>query len=186
MAQTLPEWRLFDDSVACNGTTDQYRPPNTLTMSIATLDGSLHRGCGGRYALQSETVTLRVSGMAAEVDREFYRCLKCGHDNRTIEQRDAAERTAIERIREQHGLLTPKAIRHLREGLGLTVVQLAELCYGAPKGIVEGWEKAKYLQNREADALLRSLADRETLERRAAKVDIALPPLHAVHDTTTA
>ncbi|MBL0170785.1 MAG: hypothetical protein IPP90_08660 [Gemmatimonadaceae bacterium] len=142
---------------------------------LATLNGSLHRGCGGHYALQSESVTLRLSGMAAEVQREFYRCEKCGHENRTIEQRDLAERTAIDLIRAEHSLLAPKAIRHLRESLGLTVPQVAELCYGTPKGIVDGWEKGKYLQNREADALLRSLADRETLERRAAKAGVVLP-----------
>ncbi len=146
-------------------------------MSIATLDGSLHRGCGGRYALQTETVTLRISGMAAEVDRQFYRCEKCAHENRTIEQRDLAERTATEKIRLQHNLLAPKAIRQLRESLGLTVPQMAELCYGTPKGIVEGWEKARYLQNREADALLRSLLDPATLERRAAKAGVTLPTL---------
>jgi putative zinc finger/helix-turn-helix YgiT family protein len=141
------------------------------------LEGSLHRMCGGRYTLQSEMVTMRMSGMAAEVEREFYRCDKCGHEQRTIDQREAAERKAIERIRGAHDLLTPKAIRHLRESLGLTVAQLAELCYGTPKGIVEGWEKGKYLQNREADALLRSLEFRETLERRAAKAGVTLPPL---------
>lgn len=146
-------------------------------MSIATLDGSLHRGCGGRYALQTETVTLRISGMAAEVDRQFYRCEKCAHENRTIEQRDLAERTATETIRLQHNLLAPKAIRQLRESLGLTVPQMAELCYGTPKGIVEGWEKARYLQNREADALLRSLLDPATLELRAAKAGVTLPTL---------
>ncbi|MEI6741100.1 MAG: hypothetical protein WCK74_12385, partial [Gemmatimonadaceae bacterium] len=144
-------------------------------MSLATLDGSLHRGCGGRYALQTETVTIRVSGMAAEVDRQFFRCEKCAHENRTIDQRDAAEKSAIEKIRAEYELLAPKAIKQLRESLGLTIAQLAELCYGTPKGIVEGWEKGKYLHNREADALLRSLADRDVLERRAAKAGVVLP-----------
>lgn len=144
-------------------------------MSISTLDGSLHRGCGGRYALQTETVTMRLSGMAAEVTREFYRCEKCAHEQRTIEQRDAAEKMATERIRAEYDLLVPKAIRQLRESLGLTVAQFAELIYGTPKGIVEGWEKGKYLQNREADALIRSLADRATLEKRAAKAGVTLP-----------
>lgn len=139
------------------------------------LDGSLHRGCGGRYTLQNETVTLRMSGMAAEVTREFFRCDKCGHEQRTIDQRDAAEKSAIEQIRATYDLLTPRAIRQLRESLGLTVPQMAELCYGTPKGIVEGWEKGRYLQNQEADALLRSLSDRETLERRAAKAGVTLP-----------
>ncbi len=154
-------------------------------MSLATLDGTLHRGCGGRYALQNETVTLRISGMAAEVSREFFRCEKCGHDNRTIDQRDVSEKAAIDQIRAQHDLLAPRAIRQLRESLGLTVAQFAELCYGTPKGIVEGWEKGKYLQNREADALVRSLADRETLERRAAKAGVTLPVLESAPATAS-
>lgn len=146
-------------------------------MSIATLEGSLHRGCGGRYALHTETVTVRLSGMAAEVDREFFRCDKCSHDNRTIDQREAAEKLAVDRIREANSLLAPRGIRKLRESLGLTVAQFSELCYGTPKGIVEGWEKGRYLQNREADALVRSLSDRPTLERRAAKAGVTLPAL---------
>ena len=146
-------------------------------MSVATLEGSLHRGCGGRYTLETETVTVRLSGMAAEVDREYFRCDKCGHDNRTIDQRDAAEKSATDRIRAANSLLAPRGIRQLRESLGLTVAQFAELCYGTPKGIVEGWEKGRYLQNREADALMRSLTDRAVLERRAAKAGVILPAL---------
>ena len=144
-------------------------------MSLATLDGALHRGCGGRYALQQETVTVRMSGMSAEVTREFYRCEKCSHEQRTIDQRDVAEKAAVEKIRAENNLLTPREIRHVREATGLTVPQFAELCYGPPKGIVEGWEKGRYLQNREADALIRSLKDRETLEKRAAKAGVVLP-----------
>jgi len=120
---------------------------------------------------------MRLSGMTAEVTREFYRCEKCAHEQRTIDQRDAAEKMATERIRAAHGLLLPKEIRQLRESIGLTVAQFADIIYGTPKGIVDGWEKGKYLQNREADALIRSLSDRETLERRAAKAGVTLPEL---------
>ena len=155
-------------------------------MSIASLEGSLHRGCGGRYTLQSETVTMRFSGMTAEVEREFFHCDKCGHDSRTIDQREAAEKTAIERIRTEHGLLTPRGIRHLREGLRLTTAQFSDLCYGTPRGIVEGWEKGRYLQNRTADALMRSLTDRETLEKRAAMAGVTLPVHPEVHGETSA
>ena len=144
-------------------------------MSLATLEGTLHRGCGGHYSLQQETVAVRLSGMAAEVTREFYRCDKCGHEQRTIDQRDTAEKAAVEHIRSENNLLAPRAIRQIRESLGLTVAQFAELCYGTPKGIVEGWEKGRYLQNKEADDLIRSLTDRETLERRAAKAGVTLP-----------
>jgi DNA-binding transcriptional regulator YiaG len=113
--------------------------------------------------------------MMADVVRDFYQCEKCGHEQRTIEQRDAAEQTAIAQVREKHGLMIPKEIRQLRESLGLTVDQLADLCYGTPKGIVAGWEKGKYLQNREADALLRSLTDPEVLAARAARAGVVLP-----------
>src|SRR5205823_14508619 len=82
------------------------------------LDNHLHRFCGGRYQRAVETVTIRVSGMSAEVQREFFRCAKCGDEQRTVEQRESAERAAIERIRSEHGLLLPKEIRHLRELLG--------------------------------------------------------------------
>lgn len=149
-------------------------------MSIASLEGSLHRGCGGRYTLETETVTIRLSGMAAEVEREFFRCDKCANESRTIDQRESAEKSAVDQIRAANGLLTPRGIRQLRESLGLTIPQFSELCYGTPKGIVDGWEKGRYLQNRDADALMRSLTDRETLERRAAKAGVTLPVLEPV------
>jgi putative zinc finger/helix-turn-helix YgiT family protein len=141
-------------------------------MSLSSLEGSLHRGCGGRYAQHTEQVTVRLSGMASEVTREFFRCEKCGHEQRTIEQRDAAEKQAVEQIRAAHGLLTPREIRQLREELGLTSAQLADVCYGTPRGIVAGWEKGRYLQNREADALLRSLRDPEVFAFRTARAGV--------------
>jgi putative zinc finger/helix-turn-helix YgiT family protein len=144
-------------------------------MAVTTLEHHLHRFCGGRYAAAEETVTLRLSGMHAQVARGLFRCAKCGDEQRTVEQRDAAEQAAVAAMRAAHGLLAPKEIRRLREGLGLTTAQVGELCYGVPRGIVEGWERGRYLQNREADALLRSLADRAVLERRAAKAGVALP-----------
>lgn len=144
-------------------------------MSDVSLEGHLHRLCGGRYALASEHVTIRLSGMSAQVEREFFRCAKCGDEQRTVEQREAAEQTAVTQMRTQHGLLAPREIRQLRESLGLTTQQLGELLYGTPKGVVEGWEKGRYLQNRETDTLLRSLSDRETLELRASRAGVTLP-----------
>lgn len=141
-------------------------------MSLSSLEGSLHRGCGGRYAQHTEQVTVRLSGMAAEVDRDFFRCEKCGHEQRTIEQRDAAEKSATEQIRSVNGLLTPKEIRQLREELGLTSAQLSDVCYGTPRGIVAGWEKGRYLQNRDADALLRSLRDPVVFEYRIGRAGV--------------
>lgn len=144
-------------------------------MFEISLEGHLHRACGGRYARAAESVTVRVSGMAATVERGLFRCARCGDEQRTVEQRDAAERAAVATIREAHGLLTPKEIRALREGLALTHAQLGDLLYGTPKGIVEGWERGRYLQNGEADAMLRGLLDPETLRRRAAKAGVTLP-----------
>ena len=146
-------------------------------MSDSLLEGHLHRRCGGRYVHAAETVTVRASGMAATVERAFYRCDKCGDERRTVEQRESAEQAAIAAMRGEHALLAPREIRQLRERLGLTHQQLGELLYGIPRGIVEGWERGRYLQNPQVDGLLRSLADRETLERRAAKAGVTLPPL---------
>jgi putative zinc finger/helix-turn-helix YgiT family protein len=144
-------------------------------MSDPSLEGHLHRACGGRYARAAESVTIRVSGMAATVERELFRCGTCGDERCTVEQREAAEQSAVAAIRQTHGLLAPKEIRQLRTELGLTHEQLGDLLYGIPRGIVEGWERGRYLQNADADALLRSLTDRETLERRAAKAGVTLP-----------
>jgi putative zinc finger/helix-turn-helix YgiT family protein len=144
-------------------------------MSDSSLEGHLHRLCGGRYAHASERVTIRVSGMSAAVERAFFRCAKCGDEQRTVEQREVAEQAAVALLRETHGLLSPKQVRQLRDSLGLTPQQLGEILYGTPKGIVEGWERGRYLQNREADAMLRSLTDRSTLERLAAKAGVQLP-----------
>lgn len=139
------------------------------------LDGHLHRFCGGRYQRAAERVTVRLSGMQAEVDRDLYRCAACGDEQRTVEQRETAERDAVARMRDANALLTPREIRRLREEIGLTAAQLGELLYGVPKGIVEGWERGRYLQNRAADALLRSLRDTEVLAKRAAKAGVVLP-----------
>ncbi|HEX6631748.1 MAG TPA: hypothetical protein VF048_11695, partial [Gemmatimonadaceae bacterium] len=145
-------------------------------MSESLLEGYLHRRCGGRYTGATETVTVRVSGMAATVERAFFRCDKCGDERRTVEQRESAEGEAVARMRAEHALLAPREIRALRERLGLTPHQLGELLYGIPRGVVEGWERGRYLQNPQVDALLRSLEDPETLQRRAARADVTLPP----------
>lgn len=134
--------------------------------------------------MTTEAVTIRISGMAAEVSREMYRCAKCGHEQRTIDQRDSAERAAIEHIRATNSLLAPREIRKLRESLSLTISDFAELIYGTPKGIVEGWEKGRYVQNREADELIRSLSNREVLELRALKAGVTLPVLEGVASPT--
>jgi putative zinc finger/helix-turn-helix YgiT family protein len=146
-------------------------------MSELSLEGHLHRRCGGHYALAVEEVTIRLSGMSARVDRAMYRCDKCGDRQHTVEQREEAEREAILTMRTEHQLLTGKEIRHYRESLGLTAAEIGELLHGLPKGIIEGWEKGRYLQSPSVDAMLRGLADPDERERRAAKAGLVLPPL---------
>jgi DNA-binding transcriptional regulator YiaG len=146
-------------------------------MSELSLEGHLHRRCGGHYALAVEEVTIRLSGMTARVDRAMYKCDKCGDKQHTVEQREDAEREAILTMRHQHTLLTGKEIKAFRESLGLTTTHLGELLHGLPKGIVEGWEKGRYLQSPAVDAMIRSLSDAEERERRAARAGVVLPPL---------
>lgn len=113
--------------------------------------------------------------MSTTVPRVVFRCDRCADEQFTVEQRELVEKHALSAIRAAHGLLVPREIKVLRERLGLTPAQLGELIYGVPKGLIEGWEKGRYLQNREADALLRSLEDREVLERRANVAGVTLP-----------
>ena len=105
------------------------------------------------------------------------KCNKCGDKQHTVEQREEAEREAILTMRTQHTLLTGKEIKHFRESVGLSTAQLGELLHGLPKGIVEGWEKGRYLQSPVVDAMLRSLTDRDERERRAARAGLLLPPV---------
>lgn len=144
-------------------------------MSESLLEGHLHRGCGGRYVRHTEPVTIRVSGMTASVERVFYSCSRCEEEHRTVEQREAAERAAVEAVRLEHSLLQPRQIRRLREELGLTTEQLGDLLYGIPRSIVEGWEKGRYVQNREVNAMLLKLEDPEFLRERAARSGVVLP-----------
>jgi DNA-binding transcriptional regulator YiaG len=146
-------------------------------MSELSLEGHLHRRCGGHYALAVEEVTIRLSGMTARVDRAMYKCDKCGDRQHTVEQREQAEREAILTMRSQHDLLTGKQIRHFRESVGLNPAQLGELLHGLPKSIVEGWEKGRYLQSPTVDQMLRSLSDPAERERRAVRAGFTMPPL---------
>ena len=146
-------------------------------MSELSLEGHLHRRCGGHYALAVEEVTIRLSGMTAKVERAMFKCDKCGDKQHTVEQREAAEREAVLTMRHQHQLLTAREIKLFRESMNLTTAQLGELLHGLPKGIVDGWEKGRYLQSPAVDAMLRSFTDREERERRAVRAGFTLPPL---------
>ena len=146
-------------------------------MSDIALEGHPHRGCGGRYTARTDEVTIKVSGMAATVERMRFECDACGDAQYTVEQRDQAEQKAVSSIRATYGLMSPREIRKLRESLGLTPEQFGHVLYGTPRGVVEGWERGRYLQNQDADALMRSLTDRPTLERRATRAGVVLPAI---------
>ena len=82
------------------------------------------------YDLHPLAERWRLSGMSATVERVFYRCSRCDDEHRTVEQREAAERAAVDAVRVEHALLAPRQIRQLRESLGLTTEQLGDLLYG--------------------------------------------------------
>ncbi|MEJ7810763.1 MAG: type II TA system antitoxin MqsA family protein [Gemmatimonadaceae bacterium] len=145
-------------------------------MFALSLEGQLHRTCGGHFCRAGETVTIRVSGMSATIEREVFRCDRCGDEQRSMDERERAEQEAIAAIRSTNALLAPREIRALRERLGLTHQQVGDLLYGTPGQIVEGWERGRYLQNAAADAMLRSLDDADALRRRAARAGVILRP----------
>jgi HTH-type transcriptional regulator/antitoxin MqsA len=67
---------------------------------------------------------------------------------------DATLRRASDAIRREEGLLSSKAIRGIRQNLGLTQHEFEKLLGVGPKTVVR-WEKGTVFQNRSTDSLLR-------------------------------
>jgi putative zinc finger/helix-turn-helix YgiT family protein len=87
--------------------------------------------------------------------------LRCpGCDERLINLKQSREirLQAHDRYRAKHGLLSPREIQVLREGLSLTQAQLADLLQlGA--NTISRWEADRLVQSSSMDVLLRLIRD---------------------------
>lgn len=86
------------------------------------------------------------------------RCPACDERLIALEQAKALRQKAHDIYRKRYGLLTADEIRSLREGLGLTQSQLAQLLQlGA--NTISRWEANRLVQSASMDVLLRLIRD---------------------------
>ena len=114
--------------------------------------------CDGPSVSVSMERNIRIGSRSAEVLDEFLRCTKCDEEFYLPGQMDALQLRASARIREEEGLLQPREVRAIRQGLGLSQSDFERLLGVGPKTVVR-WEKGTVFQNRATDALLRLVRD---------------------------
>lgn len=111
--------------------------------------------------MKKSRARLSVRIHAEEVHVRGVPHLRCsGCDERLIGLADAKalRQQANASYRKQYGLLSPTEIQDLREGLGLTQGQLAELLHlGA--NTISRWEAGRLVQSSSMDVLLRLIRD---------------------------
>ena len=114
--------------------------------------------CDGPSVSVSIERNIRIGSRSAEVLDEFLRCTECDEEFYLPGQMDALQLRASARIREEEGLLQPREVRAIRQGLGLSQSDFERLLGVGPKTVVR-WEKGTVFQNRATDALLRLVRD---------------------------
>ena len=110
--------------------------------------------CEGRMNPVSEERETRIGRRSVRVLDQFFRCSACEEVFYAPGQMDVTLRRASEAIRKEEGLMSPRDIRRVREGLGLTQHAFEKLLGVGPKTVVR-WEKGTVFQNASTDSLLR-------------------------------
>ena len=98
-------------------------------------------------------------------------CSKCGEVYLPDGASHEVHLRAVDKIKQEKGLLSCGEIRSLRTSLGLSQAQFEKLIGAGPKTVVR-WENGSIFQNKTADTLMRILRDYPAvaadLVRRAA------------------
>lgn len=114
--------------------------------------------CDGAVSVTRQRRTIRIGRRSATVEDEFFQCANCGLEFQTPAQMDATQQRAVDRIREDEGLLSSDEIRSIRAQYRLTQVQLERLLGAGPKTVVR-WERGTVFQQKSTDTLLRLLRE---------------------------
>lgn len=113
--------------------------------------------CGGPISRQVVGVDVRVGARATiAVRRRLQHCKRCGETYFGAGEMDEVHRAAADRVRKREGLLSPVAIRSLRESMHLSQAQFERLLRTGSKTVVR-WERGTVFQNRATDTLLRTI-----------------------------
>lgn len=112
---------------------------------------------------------------SVEVKHERFRCPECGEEWYTPDQMTRAQELAAREIRAAEGLLTPAAIRGIREALELSQADFESLLGFGPK-TVGRWERGTVIPNASSDLLIRVVGSfPEVVRFLALKSGVALP-----------
>jgi putative zinc finger/helix-turn-helix YgiT family protein len=135
-----------------------------------------HDGCGGVLKDVDERIILRVRGKPVPLVERFLRCDRCGEELVPPGHDMELNREAASRFLEDHGRITPRRIRALREGLGVTQ-DFFEKAIGLPRKTIVRWEAGRVFPSKAVDALLRLLErDRSAFGFLCRENGCELPP----------
>lgn len=115
--------------------------------------------CGEAMRPSQAALRVQVHGEDVAVKGlRHLRCRACGERLVGLETSKELRRRAYAQYRRDHGLLAAEEIQALREGLGMTQAQLAELLQlGA--NTISRWEADRLVQSASMDVLLRLVRD---------------------------
>lgn len=134
--------------------------------------GDLCPNCGSKMKKTSNKISFPVNGEEVAVTGSPHLlCPKCKEIVLGLNDSKELRERASEKYREKYGLLAGEEIKQLREGLGLTQGQLAELLR-LGVNTLSRWESGRNVQSAAMDILLRLVRDvpesRNYLKKRVA------------------
>lgn len=112
--------------------------------------------CEAEASVIRELREVTIGRRTVSIEEEFFRCVTCGEEFFLPEQMDRSQRLAVDKIREQDGLLTPEEIKRIRRKYAVTQTELETVLGIGPKTVVR-WERGTVCQGRAVDTLLRTL-----------------------------
>lgn len=113
--------------------------------------------CGAEATAVREPIAIAVGPREVTVEADFNKCATCGEIFYLAGQMDAAQRSAVNAIRVEDGLLSPDDIVALRKRLNFTQAQLEQRLGVGAKTVVR-WERGTVCQTAVADHTLRVFA----------------------------
>ena len=136
--------------------------------------------CETEASVVRELREVTIGRRTVAVEEEFFRCVACGEEFFLPEQMDRSQRLAVDKIREQDGLLTPEEIKTIRRKYDVTQAELEIVLGVGPKTVVR-WERGTVCQGRAVDTLLRTLNQFEFAfwhwaERRGVQFKLPFAP----------
>jgi putative zinc finger/helix-turn-helix YgiT family protein len=135
------------------------------------------------FECEKGKLTVRVADVPGEVKDEKYTvrtealvCNQCGAQVLTDAQSAAYTVAIADAYREQHGLLTSRELKNIRQRFGLSQRAFARRFRGISLASLKRWE-AGAIQDEAHDELLRSKTDLRTARRNLKDLeDLALKP----------